>query len=521
MSHSRFLLILLILFMCQASLCGRKYSVILPRDNVLSSSVEAIATVTDAKVINPESLPFSAQQRIAVAYSDSMFTRLVEFSVERSLTPLPLKSKFAALCLQRRAAFQDPPAGTVTFQVMKDARVYITVDRLTSWISSYTLLYPALEKALMNDPASVVIKDGTAYVKNDGEVLLKKGIENFKKGQYARAISDFHQGFITLNENHGPYVEHEGHRNMHIWGDAFFMAGAYEDALMIFQQAFLRYEKKGSLTRILECIRKIKNNELMKKVLEEQLKYSRMASTATRKGEEQIGRDISVRIEECYREIPVLERMIMLFKEFGLKNDVKRCETLLKRLESEKSEELKWLEQKNIFDRCKLNGEYEKALDAARKAIEIGVKRFGRTHLKVAMMQNYMADIYIKLGKVDRAELIYSSAWDTLEHQAPGLNVAKGCVLDTLAQIRQIQGKYKEAEQKYNEALMNLKVNLPYHHPLVISTMKHLSSLYGDLGKKEDRHILDVHIRQAEKVGRLYNKPYRKSSETVDYSFEE
>ncbi len=459
-------------------------------------------------------------QRIAVSYSDSMFTRLVEFQVLKSLTPLPLKTKFAALCLQRRAAFHDPPAGTITFQIIKGSRVYITIDRRTSWIISYTLLFPALEKALLNTPRQVVIKNGKAYVKNDGELWLKKALENFKKGYYARAAADYQHGFITLTEKCGPFSEHEGHKKMHIWGESFYQAGDYENAVKIFQQVFLRYQKKRALSRIFECVRKLNDTELLKALLEEQLKYSRMASTATRKGEEQVGRDISVKIDDCYREIPVLKRMIMLFKEYNLKMDLRRSKTLLERLEKQKRQELIWLDLNQKFMKYKATREYEKALDASRKAIAIAAKRFGRVHLKVAMMQNYMAEIYLKLGKVDRAEMIYSAAWDILEHQAPGLNVAKGCVLDTMAQIKHVKKKYSEAEKKYVEALMNLKVNLPYHHPLVINSMKHLSKLYGDMRKRENKHVLDVKIRQAVKVSRLYNKSRIKKIKTVDYSFE-
>lgn len=512
-------ILLFILFFSETTFC-RKYSVVLPRNNVLSSSVEAIGEVTGAKIVNPESLPFSAMQRIAVAYSDSMFTRLVEFQVLKSLTPLPLKTKFAALCLQRRAAFHDPPAGTITFQIIKGSRVYITIDRRTSWISSYTLLFPALEKALLTTPKKVVIKNGTAYVINDGEIWLKKAFENFKKGYYARAAADYQHGFITLTENHGPFVEHEGHKKMRIWAEAFYQAGDYENAVKIFQQVFLRYNKKNALNRVIDCVRKLNDKEFLRDLLEEQLKYSRMASTATRKGEEQVGRDISVKIADCYREIPVLKRMIMLFKEFGMKMDLRRGTTLLERLEKQKKQELEWLDLNAKFRKYKETLEYEKALEVSRKAIAIAAKRFGRVHLKVAMMQNYMAEIYLKVGKIDRAEMIYSAAWDTLEHQAPGLNVAKGCVLDTMAQIKHAQRKYSEAEKKYAEALMNLKVNLPYHHPLVINSMKHLSKLYGDMKKRENKHVLDVKIGQAEKVSRLYNKSRKKKIKTVDYSFE-
>jgi len=123
-------------------------------------------------------------------------------------------------------------------------------------------------------------------------------------------------------------------------------------------------------------------------------------------------------------------------------------------------------------------GQYDRAIVLAKKALEIAEENVGQNHPDVATSLNNLAELYRAKADYDKAEPLYKRAL-AINEKAFGPdhpNVAP--ILNNLAELYNAKADYDKAEPLYKRALAINEKALGPDHPKVAETLENLAKLY-------------------------------------------
>ena len=149
-----------------------------------------------------------------------------------------------------------------------------------------------------------------------------------------------------------------------------------------------------------------------------------------------------------------------------------------------------------IYD---VQGDYGKAEEYYRKALEIVGKILGQEHPDTATIYNNLALVYQAQGYYRKAEEYYRKALKVMEKILGQEHPDTATIYNNLAGVYQAQGDYGRAEEYYRKALKITEKILGQEHPDTAMTYDNLARVYkaqGDYGKAEEYFIKALRIRE-------------------------
>jgi len=142
------------------------------------------------------------------------------------------------------------------------------------------------------------------------------------------------------------------------------------------------------------------------------------------------------------------------------------------------------------------NAQYQKSIDLAEDAIRAMEKEYGPEHLNVAAMLNNLAALYKIKGKYAEAHKLYSRALVIYEKRLGLDNYYAAKVWNAIGDNYQIRRKYPEAEKSYKNSQLILEKNFGSGNPNTSVLLSYLGSLYKDQRKyKEAEDMLLFSLR--------------------------
>jgi tetratricopeptide (TPR) repeat protein len=151
------------------------------------------------------------------------------------------------------------------------------------------------------------------------------------------------------------------------------------------------------------------------------------------------------------------------------------------------AQETLWKELNIEVVRLVQEGKYTDAVKVANRSLEIAKETFGPDHMKVAVSLNNLATLYRIQGKHREAESLYNQAL-SIKEQKDHPKVATS--LNNLAGLYRAQGKYAEAEPLYERALRIREKTLKPDHPDLGQSLNNLGLLYKVQGKYAEAQSL-------------------------------
>ncbi len=127
-------------------------------------------------------------------------------------------------------------------------------------------------------------------------------------------------------------------------------------------------------------------------------------------------------------------------------------------------------------------GQFEQAIPAFRKALELGEREFGPDHRNTARLLNNLAKLYADLGRYDDAEPLYKRALDIKEQALGREHPDVATSLNNLAVLYSTQGRYADAEPLYKRALAIREKALGPDDPAVAQSLSNLAKTYRAQG---------------------------------------
>lgn len=139
---------------------------------------------------------------------------------------------------------------------------------------------------------------------------------------------------------------------------------------------------------------------------------------------------------------------------------------------------------------------YREGTDAARQALAVAEKAFGKGHPRVGVSLNNLASFRKAQGEYTEAESLYKRSLaiveNTLGRDHPNVAVA----LNNLAGIYLIRGQNAEAESLYMRSLGIIERALGKDHPNVVTVLFNLSKCAEEMGKLEAAKKYMEQVRQ-------------------------
>jgi len=125
--------------------------------------------------------------------------------------------------------------------------------------------------------------------------------------------------------------------------------------------------------------------------------------------------------------------------------------------------------------------------DAERQWIDVirKAEKFGRESQRFVGSIERLADVYCRLGHIDRAESLYSDALIIKTRVLPPTSLHIASTVNNLAKVNYFQGKYDEAENFASRYLSLYKANFPPDHPDVACALQNMATLYHMQNKFE------------------------------------
>ena len=137
----------------------------------------------------------------------------------------------------------------------------------------------------------------------------------------------------------------------------------------------------------------------------------------------------------------------------------------------------------NLAGLYRSQGQYAQAEPLYKRSLAIWEKTLGPDHPDVATSLNNLAGLYMKQGQFALAEPLYKRSlaiWEkTLGSDHP--NVATS--LNNLAELYHDQGQYAQAEPLYKRSLAIWEKTLGPDHPNVAASLNNLAELYRNQGQ--------------------------------------
>lgn len=118
--------------------------------------------------------------------------------------------------------------------------------------------------------------------------------------------------------------------------------------------------------------------------------------------------------------------------------------------------------------------------DAERQWIDVirRAEKFGRDGPRFVGAIERLADVYCRLGHIDRAESLYSDALIIKTRVLPNTSLHIASTINNLAKVNYFQGKYDDAERFAVRYLDLYKANFPLDYPDVACALQNLATLY-------------------------------------------
>lgn len=133
-------------------------------------------------------------------------------------------------------------------------------------------------------------------------------------------------------------------------------------------------------------------------------------------------------------------------------------------------------------------GNYERALVAAKKSLQVAEKDNGPNHTKVAASLNNLAMVYNALNQNAQAEPLYKRSLAIREKALGPNHLDVATSLNNMAGLYMSQGKFDKAEPLFKRSLAIKEKALGANHPEVAASLENLAALYNKTGqhKKAD-----------------------------------
>ena len=123
-------------------------------------------------------------------------------------------------------------------------------------------------------------------------------------------------------------------------------------------------------------------------------------------------------------------------------------------------------------------GDYERAVEAAKKALQVAEQAVGPDHPEVATSLNNLAMLYRVQGQYAQAEPLYRRSLAIREKALGPDHPDVATTLNNLAELYRVQGRYTQAEPLYKRLLAIREKALGPDHPEVASSLNTLAALY-------------------------------------------
>ncbi len=181
------------------------------------------------------------------------------------------------------------------------------------------------------------------------------------------------------------------------------------------------------------------------------------------------------------------------------------------------------------------NAKYKKAIGLGEDALYAIENKFGRDHLNTAAILNNLAALNKIVGRYWEAEKLYKRALAIYENNLGLDNTYSAKVWNALGENYQARRKYREAEKSYKTSQSILEKNYGSGNPSTSILISHLGSLYKDeRDYKESEEMLlyslqsiaaaygEGHpflIRVLDDLGRLYEAEGKESEAEQYYRY--
>ena len=129
------------------------------------------------------------------------------------------------------------------------------------------------------------------------------------------------------------------------------------------------------------------------------------------------------------------------------------------------------------------NGQYDRAVIVATKALEVAEKNAGKSHPDVATSLNNLGELYRAQGQYAQAESLYKRSLAISEKALGPDHFDVATSLGNLAALYYDQGQYARAEPLYKRSLAIKEKNRGPDHPDVATILNNLALLYDTQGQ--------------------------------------
>ncbi len=143
-------------------------------------------------------------------------------------------------------------------------------------------------------------------------------------------------------------------------------------------------------------------------------------------------------------------------------------------------------------------GLYSLAEPWRKKCLEVTQKQFGQEHPFVAASLNNLAALYSSQGRYKEAESLYLQALELMKVLG-NENPSVATSLNNLAGLYESQGRFEEAEPLYLQVLELRQKVLSNEHPDIAETLNDLAVFYSNQGRFEDaesHYLQALNLRQ-------------------------
>jgi eukaryotic-like serine/threonine-protein kinase len=162
-----------------------------------------------------------------------------------------------------------------------------------------------------------------------------------------------------------------------------------------------------------------------------------------------------------------------------------------------KNDPATWKSMDGLAVLYRLQGKYAQAEPLRKELLEARKRVLGERHPDTLDAMNNLALLYRYEGRRDLAEPLYVTAVDGLR-KLKSVDRQMLTTMANLAQLRQDQGKYSQAEQLYNEALNAAPAVFGADHPSTLVFMNNLAQVYQDEGRLVEAESLQRKVTDAD-----------------------
>ncbi len=155
-----------------------------------------------------------------------------------------------------------------------------------------------------------------------------------------------------------------------------------------------------------------------------------------------------------------------------------------------------WKELNDSLSQFYNNGDYEKGVVVAEKAIISAKKEFGETHPRYATSLNNLAGLYENLGQYEKAEPLYILSKEIYRTSLGENNPNYAISLNNLAELYENLGQYEKAEPLFILSRDIRKRVLGINHPDYAQSLNNLATIYQSIGQYEKAEPLYIQANE-------------------------